>query len=93
MTPIVYYVLYYINLHYSKFPVSFKIKDDSVKSKIFKSAYIVYSVILPSFCCEHGDADEFFGLMSMLWLIPTVMIYLVYYFQKIKDQESKHNQS
>lgn len=89
ITPIVYYILYYLNLHYSKNPISLNIKVDSVKTKILKSAYVIYSVIIPSFCCEHGNADEFFGLMAMLWLIPTVLIYLVYFFQNIKDQESK----
>ncbi len=89
ITPFIFYVIYYINQHFLPFPISLNISDDTIKTKLVKSAYIIYSLLLPAFCCEHGYADEYFGLMAFLWLLPTIFIcFLFYYFKSRKNKQT-----
>ena len=84
ITPIVYYLAYSLINKYSKYPLKLWNETDKLKTKLFKSAYIIYSYFVP-FPCSEKNIDGYLCLMFLCWLIPSIIIYLIYYFKSSKS--------
>ena len=85
ITPIVYYLSYTLLNKWGKYPIKLWNNTDKTKTKLFKLAYIAYSYCVPFGCCEHNDIEDYFGGMYACWLIPSIIIYLIYIFKSSKS--------
>lgn len=85
ITPLLYLLIYNLINKYSKCPIKLWSNTDKIKTKLFKSAYLIYSYFVPFGCCEHNQVDEYLSLMFVCWLIPSILIYLLYYLKCSKD--------
>ena len=84
ITPIVYFLVYTLLNKFCKYPLKLWNKTDKLKTKLFKLAYIIYSYFAPLVCCEK-NIEEFLGLMSVCWLIPSLVLYIIYFIRSSKS--------
>lgn len=89
ITPIVYYLAYSLINKYSKYPIRLWSDTDKPKTKLFKSAYLIYSFWAPLACSEK-NVDTYIPLMFVCWLIPSMLIYLLYIYKLSKKGKKNH---
>ena len=85
ITPLVYYLEYIAINKKGKYPLKFWNDTDKTKTKLFKWAYLIYTYFVPFGCCEHNRIDDYLGRMFIFWLVPSILIYLLYCFISSKS--------
>lgn len=81
ITPLIYYLIYYLINKYGKYPLKLWNDTDKLKTKLFKSAYLTYSYFVPFGCCEKIFVEDYLALLFMSWVIPSLIIYFIYLYR------------
>lgn len=82
ITPIIIGLLYWLYRQNCKYQIHLFNKDDSVKIKLLKYAYLAYTYFIP-FACSDGLGNDYFVYFVNLglgWLVPTLVICGIYYY-------------
>ena len=86
VTPMIMGVLYWLYKQNCKYQIKLFDKSDSLKVKLLKYAYLVYTYFIP-FSCSDGlgyDYFVYFVILGLVWLAPTFIICGIYYYIQSK---------